>query len=151
MPLHSHTPVRFFSGPRRQPAHDEAGQSEDVGAVSSLRSRIAAARVLREHLVWEAVRVLPALSDVRAAHEAFARFRHMMEAADLAGAVLLLAAMAAPSRELLELTQAGGIWSCRMATPAASRCRRRRIHTAHHPDRAACLLAALVASGSTEA
>lgn len=151
MPLHSHIPVRLFPRPRRRTEHDEAGQTGDVDAVASLRSRIAAARVLREHLIWEAVRVLPALSDVRAAQAAFTRFRQMMEGDDLAGAILLLAAMAAPPRELLELTQADGIWSCRMATTVVSRSLRRRIHTTHHPDRAACLLAALVASGSTEA
>ena len=150
MPLNSHTRLPFLPRPHPRPRDGEAAQSEDIGAVASLRSRIAAARVLREHLVWEAVRVLPALANVRA-HAAFPRFRQIMEGDDLAGAILLLAAMAAPARDLLELTQAGGIWSCRMATTVAPHGRRRRIHTAHHPERAACLLAALVASGSTEA
>lgn len=137
---------------RRQPGGADAHRNEETtDAVASLRRRIAAARVLREHLVWEAVRVLPGLSGFREAGDAFARFRQLMERDDLDGAILLLAASAAPRRELLELSHAGGIWSCRLAMVALPRCRRRRIHAAHHPDRAASLLGALVASGCTDA
>lgn len=151
MPIHNPTTALPPANKRRLPDDIDAGLPENGDAVALLRRRIAVARVLREHIVWEAVRVLPALSDFRAAHDAFARFRQMMEHDDFAGAILHLAASSAPARELLELTQAGGIWSCRLTTTAVPRSRRRRIHTAHHPDRAACLLAALVASGSSDA
>ncbi|SOC45651.1 hypothetical protein SAMN05892877_11736 [Rhizobium subbaraonis] len=152
MPIHTSPIAPFPTGMRRQPGDTDADRNDDTtDSVASLRRRISAARVLREHLVWEAVRVLPGLAGFREARDDYARFRQLMERDDLGGAILLLAASAAPRRELLELSQVSGIWSCRLATVAAQRGRRPRIHAAHHPDRAAALLAALVASGCTDA
>ncbi|MCD2181451.1 hypothetical protein [Rhizobium sp. GN54] len=132
------------------PSHPTQPQPlDDADPVPALRLRIAAARVLREHLVWEALRVLPALANVRETHDAFARFRQLMEQDDLDSAVLLLAASAAPPRALLDQALVDGIWTCRLTTETAPRCR--RIHAAHHPDRPASLLAALVASDDINA
>lgn len=115
----------------------------DPAAVAILRRRIAGARVLREHLVWEALRGLPSLGHLRENANALARFRRLMDRDDLDGAIMLLSASCTPGLELTHSRWACGIWTCGFAKAGTGN-RRRRIHTAHHPDRPAALMAALV-------
>ena len=117
-------------------------------AVAALRRRLSVVRVLGEHHVWEALRVLPSLDGFREDAAAFVKFRALMDCNALDKAIMLLAASAAPARALIENKQAAGIWSCSFALDGGKGAQRRRICTAHHPDRSAALLGALVASDS---
>lgn len=117
-------------------------------AVETLRSRLSGARVLHEHHVWEALRVMPSLATFREDETAFTKFRALMDRNALDAAIMLLAVSATPARELVGSTQLSGIWSCSFARKGRKSAQRRRVGIAHHPHRSAALLGALVATDS---
>ncbi len=122
---------------------------DGTDAVASLRRRISAVRTLREHHIWEAVRVMPSLSGFREDSAAFAKFRALMDHDALDEAIMLLAASTVPKSELIEVTKICGIWSCKFARDKGKTCR--RVFTSHPLDRSAALLAALVTTDSKDA
>lgn len=103
----------------------------------TLADRIAAARILREHLVWAAAENFPAIQDRSSPTRQ--RFRSLMDADALLDAVTLLARSAEPPRAIETLTLHDGRWHCTMRSGPA-----RRLRKADHTDAPAAVLIALL-------
>lgn len=116
-----------------------AGVAPDLAVLSG---RIANARVLREHHVWDVANALSSGLLERSAGRVRSRFAALLEAGALVDAVLLLTALAEPRRSVSSLAHGGERWICAMrcGNYADHRCE------AEHTDLAAALLAALLQS-----
>lgn len=112
----------------------------DLPAAEALAERIAAARRLREHHLWEILRTLPSLAEARDDADFRRHFRSVMERDDLVAASRLLVDAARPTCHLDQLVCLDGTWIARICsdgvTPRA---------VAVHIDRVAAVMAALVA------
>lgn len=112
----------------------------DLPAAAVLAERIAAARRLREHHLWEILRTLPSLAEARDDADFRHRFRTLMDRDDLVAASRLLVDAARPTCHLDQLVCLEGTWIARICSdgsvPRA---------VAVHVDRVAAVMAALVA------
>ncbi len=112
----------------------------DLPAAEVLAERIAAARRLREHHLWEILRTLPSLAEARDDADFRHRFRTLMDRDDLVAASRLLVDAARPTCHLDQLVCLEGTWIARICSdgsvPRA---------VAVHVDRVAAVMAALVA------
>ncbi|MDX3930063.1 MAG: hypothetical protein QHC90_30315 [Shinella sp.] len=132
----------------------ETAAEDEIGdAVASLAGRLMAARILREHHVWEALRCLPSLQELRREPSSLARFRTLMASDALVEAVLFLIAAARPACRIADLAGRPGAWLCRIAVTGgcATADNRQCFVSASHRDRAAALLSALLASHGANA
>lgn len=112
----------------------------DLPAAEVLAERIAAARCLREHHLWEILRTLPSLAEARDDAGFRHRFRTLMERDDLVAAGRLLVDAARPACRLDQLACLDGTWIARICSDGAIP----RV-VAVHIDRVAAVMAALVA------
>lgn len=112
-------------------------------AVASLLARVNAARHLREHHVWEAVRILPDTATLDQDLRHSQTFRALMEKDALREAVTSIARAFCPERHFHMLGQLQDQWVCMLhwETPTG-----RSIVRAAHADPAAAILAALLRS-----
>ena len=112
----------------------------ELPAAEVLAGRIATARRLREHHLWEILRTLPSLAEARDDAGFRHRFRTLMERDDLLAASQTLVDAARPACHLDQLMCLEGTWIARIcsggAVPRA---------VAVHIDRVAAVMAALVA------
>ncbi|MDI7865148.1 hypothetical protein MRS76_24880 [Rhizobiaceae bacterium n13] len=121
---------------------------DPLSAIATLAIRIRAARILREHHVWEAVRLLPSLLSLTEDRDAMRRFRALMDTDLLSEAALFLIAASRPTRTVCRLALKDGVWVCTLRRE--ERCSRddARKFTTMHQDEAAALLSALIAADS---
>jgi hypothetical protein len=112
----------------------------DLPAAEVLADRIAAARRLREHHLWEILRTLPSLAEARDDADFRHHFRMVMERDDLVAASRLLVDAARPSCHLDQLVCLDGTWIARICSDGAI-----PRAVAVHIDRVAAVMAALVA------
>jgi hypothetical protein len=118
-------------------------------ALASLLARVHAARILREHHVWEAVRILPDAAGLPEETKRSPALHGLMERDALAAALRLLAQSCQPAREFGSLDQHGDSWTATLIGGGAHPARRRRPVRAEHRDPAAAMLIALLASTDT--
>lgn len=107
----------------------------------TLAARLAAAPRLREHHLWEVLRVLPSLAEAREDVDFRRAFRTLMERDDLDGASRALITAACPARRLDRLQALDGVWIARIVFLEAER----RRAVAVHGDRLAAVMAAFAA------
>jgi hypothetical protein len=112
----------------------------DLPAAEVLAERIAAARRLREHHLWEILRTLPFLAEARDDADFRHRFRILMERDDLMAASQTLIDAARPTCRLDQLVCLDGTWIARICSDSAI-----PRAVAVHIDRVAAVMAALVA------
>lgn len=108
-----------------------------------LDGRIAQARILREHHVWEAAKALTLDQPKPGTEPASQRFAALMEADALVDAVLLMVELAKPRRSIGSISHGGKCWACTL------RCERDgadHSFEAKHADLAAALLGSLLRS-----
>jgi hypothetical protein len=106
--------------------------------LAGLRDRIAAARALREHHLWEAARALT--PEARGAAPGRDRLAELTHAGALVEAVLVLIGTATPRRLVRCMRLSAGRWTCTVGRGTGGR------FTATHADLAAALLAAFIQS-----
>jgi len=111
----------------------------ELPVAEALAGRIAAARRLREHHLWEILRTLPSLAEARDDADFRHGFRTLMERDDLVAASQTLVDAARPACHLDQLMCLEGTWIARICSggdvPRA---------VAVHIDRVAAVMAALV-------
>ncbi len=116
-------------------------------ALASLIARVCAARVLREHHIWEAVRILPEIAglpdDIKHAPE----LRRLMEKEAFSAALRLLAQSCQPARDIRDLDPLGDHWAATLSVRGTlTQPQRRKLVRAQHRDPPAALLIALLSS-----
>ncbi|MBZ7923272.1 hypothetical protein LAC81_15890 [Ensifer adhaerens] len=126
--------------PQERPDANEAHPDE----LDALLLRLTVVRRLREHHVWEAVRVIRELPDVAAGAWPSPRFRELMAADALVDAVIHLTSTTEAKLCLRTLGHELGIWTCalRYQPPGSGRV----TYKARHADLAAAILGALLRS-----
>ena len=120
-----------------------ADNAEDgPDALKLLLLRIAAVRRLREHHIWEAVRLVQAMPDLAAEDWPSRRFRDLMAADALVDAVIHLTTSTRAKLCLRTLSYECGLWTCalRYAPEGAGRV----TFKARHADLATALLTAFL-------
>ncbi|WP_276118238.1 hypothetical protein [Pararhizobium qamdonense] len=116
-------------------------------ALASLMDRVGAARVLREHHVWEAVRILPETAGLPEDIKQSPELRRLMEKEAFTAALRLLAHACTPARDLSDLEPHGDCWTATVsAYGGLDRARRCRFTQAGHRDPPAAVLIALLGS-----
>ena len=127
-------------GLRRRPDTVEANADELEG----LLLRLTAVRRLREHHVWEAVRVIRELPGLAVDEWPSRRFRDLMAADALVDAVIHLTSTTEAKLCLRRLSHELGLWTCtlRYQPPGAGRV----TFKARHPDLATAILGAFLRS-----
>ncbi|MGF6173681.1 hypothetical protein [Ensifer sp. 4252] len=125
-------------GPFVEPDHADGG----ADALTLLLLRIAAVRRLREHHVWEAVRLLGDRPDLVPEDWPSRRFRELMAADALVDAVIHLTALTEAKLCLRTLSHECGVWTCalRYAPAGAGRV----TFKARHADLASAILSAFL-------
>ena len=132
--------------PDRQPGISpfEGADRADGGpdALKLLLLRIAAVRRLREHHVWEAVRLVQDMPDLVAEDWPSRRFRKLMAADALVDAVIQLTTSTEAKLCLRTLSHECGVWTCalRYAPEGAGRVTFR----VRHADLASAILSAFL-------
>lgn len=115
--------------------------------LSSLIARVCAARVLREHHIWEAVRILPGIADLPEDIKQLPEFRRLMEKEAFTAALRLLAQSCQPARDIRDLDPQGDHWAATLSVRSAlSQPQRRKLTRAEHRDPPAAVLIALLSS-----
>ena len=122
------------------------GELPARAALSSLIARLLAARVLREHHLWEAARILPLLAEMEIDVRHWRPFRALMEAQAFADAARLLAQVCSPQRELIRMNREPVSERYVVICDCRGRPHRRRAFAASHGDLAAAMLIALLRS-----
>jgi hypothetical protein len=121
-------------------------------ALSSLIARVCAARVLREHHIWEAVRILPEIAGLPDDIKQSPEFRRLMEKEAFTAAVRLLAQTCQPARDIRDLEPHGDHWAVTLSVRSAlSQKQRRKLMRAEHRDPPAAVLIALLSSAIRKA
>ena len=116
-------------------------------ALASLMDRVGAARVLREHHVWEAVRILPETAGLPEDIKQSPELRRLMEKEAFTAALRLLAHACIPARDLSDLEPHGDCWTATVSVSGGLDCARRcRLTQAGHRDPPAAVLIALLGS-----
>lgn len=115
--------------------------------LSSLIARVCAARVLREHHIWEAVRILPEVAGLPDGIKQLPEFRRLMEKEAFTAALRLLAQSCQPARDIRDLDPQGDHWAATLSVRSAlSQPQRRKLMRAEHRDPPAAVLIALLSS-----
>jgi hypothetical protein len=121
-------------------------------ALASLIARVCAARVLREHHIWEAVRILPEIGGLPDDIKQLPEFRRLMEKEAFTAALRLLAQSCQPARDIRDLEPHGDHWTAVLSVRSAlSQPRRRKLMRAEHRDPPAAVLIALLSSAIRKA
>ena len=121
-------------------------------ALSSLIARVCAARVLREHHIWEAVRILPEIAGLPDDIKQLPEFRRLMEKEAFTAALRLLAQSCQPARDIRDMEPHGDHWAATLFVRSAlSQPRRRKLMRAEHRDPPAAFLIALLSSAIRKA
>lgn len=121
-------------------------------ALSSLIARVCAARVLREHHIWEAVRILPEIAGLPDDIKRLPEFRRLMEKEAFTAALRLLAQSCQPARDIRELEPHGDHWAATLSVRSVlSQPRRRKLIRGKHRDPPAAVLIALLSSAIRKA
>lgn len=132
--------------PDRQPGIDrfEGSDRAESGpdALKLLLLRIAAVRRLREHHVWEAVRLLQDMPELAAEDWPSRRFRELMAADALVDAVIHLTTATEAKLCLRTLSHECGLWTCTLRCAPADA--GRLTFKARHADLASAILAAFL-------
>lgn len=115
-------------------------------AVASLLARVSAARVLREHHIWEAVRILPDSAGLSADIRQSPCFRAAMDRNALREALSMIATACQPARRFHVLGREQDKWVCVLQSEEALAPPRHRIIRTTHADPAAAILAGLLRS-----
>jgi hypothetical protein len=116
-------------------------------ALSSLIARVCAARVLREHHIWEAVRILPEIAGLSDDIKQLPEFRRLMEKEAFTAALRLLAQSCQPARDIRDLDPHGDHWAATLSIRSTlSQPQRRKLTRAEHRDPPAAVLIALLSS-----
>lgn len=113
-----------------------------LAALPSLRIQLEMARVLKEHHIWLAVRIIEERED-QPQFRRHRRLRDLLEANALLEAVIELAAHLQPKRHPWSMGRSGDRWRCRMAWNERGNLRR---CVGRHDDLAAALMIALLGS-----
>ena len=120
-------------------------------ALASLIARVCAARILREHQVWEAVRILPQTADMPEEMKLSSDLRRFMEKDAFAAALRILAQSCQPARDFRDLEPHADHWVATLFLKASlAQPRRRKLVRAKHRDPAAAMLIALLSSADGE-
>lgn len=121
-------------------------------ALSSLIARVCAARVLREHYIWEAVRILPHIAGLPDDVKQLPEFRRLMEKEAFTAALRLLAQSCQPARDIRDLEPQGDHWIATLSVRRTlSQPRRRNLMRAEHRDPPAAVLIAVLSSAIRKA
>ncbi|MEI2301344.1 hypothetical protein [Ensifer sp. MJa1] len=134
-----------MSGPLGpDPVERLEGNEVILDALEALLLRLTAVRRLREHHVWEAVRVIRELPGLTADEWPSRRFRELMGADALLDAVIHLTSTTEAKLCLRTLGHEFGLWTCalRYQPPGAGRV----TFKARHADLAAAILGAFLRS-----
>ncbi len=116
-------------------------------ALASLIARVCAARVLREHHIWEAVRILPEIAGLPDDIKQLPEFRRLMEKEAFTAALRLLAQSCQPARDIRDLDPQGDHWVATLTVRSAlSQPQRRKLMRAEHRDPPAAVLIAVLSS-----
>lgn len=116
-------------------------------ALSSLIARVCAVRVLREHHIWEAVRILPEIAGLPDDVKQLPEFRRLMEKEAFTAALRLLAQSCQPARDIRDLEPQGDHWIATLSVRSGlSQPQRRKLIRAEHRDPPAAVLIALLNS-----
>lgn len=116
-------------------------------ALASLMDRVGAARFLREHHVWEAVRILPETAGLPEDIKQSPELRRLMEKEAFNAALRLLAHACSPARDLSDLVPHGDCWTATVSVCSGlDRKRWCRLTQAGHRDPPAAVLIALLGS-----
>ena len=138
------------SAPRQQPSTKAAHPADTVTVgpeLSSLIARVCAARVLREHHIWEAVRILPEVAGLPDGIKQLPQFRRLMENEAFTAALRLLAQSCQPARDIRDLDPQGDHWAVTLSVRSAlPHPQRRKLIRAVHRDPPAAVLIALLSS-----
>lgn len=120
-------------------------------ARASLVARVTGARILREHHVWEAVRILPDFTELSTDLKHSGVFRVLMDDNALKDALLVLAQTCQPPLSFDILGQLRGQWVCSVRIEATSKDARHKCFRTAHADPAAAILLAILRSVETSA
>ncbi|MGE6782613.1 hypothetical protein ACQKGL_08840 [Ensifer adhaerens] len=137
--------VHALGGPSSSAAHEPLeGDERAYDALDALLLRLTAVRRLREHHVWEAVRVIAELPDLAPGEWPSRRFRDLMAADALVDAAIHLTSATEAKLCLRTLSHEFGLWTCalRYQPPGAGRI----TFKARHADLAAAILGAFLRS-----
>lgn len=135
----------ILPAPRKVDVGPEFTDLETVlEALDALMLRLTAVRRLREHHVWEAVRVIADMPDLAVGEWPSRRFRELMAADALVDAVIQLTSATEAKLCLRTLNHEFGLWTCalRYQPPGAGRI----TFKARHADLAAAILGAFLRS-----
>jgi hypothetical protein len=142
--------TRISQSGRQMPPLEPVRPSEHMPsgtAVASLAARVSAARILREHHVWEAARILPDAAGLPDEAKHAPELHALMEKDAFAAALRLLARSCQPPREFGTLDQENDRWIAMLVGTGSAR--RKRFVRAEHRDAAAAMLIALLRSAAT--
>lgn len=115
--------------------------------LASLIARVCAARILREHHIWEAVRILPEAAGLPGGIKQLPEFRLLMEKEAFTAALRLMAQSCQPARDIRELDPQADRWAVTLSVRSAlSQPQRRKLIRAEHRDPPAAILIALLSS-----
>ncbi|MBP1856928.1 hypothetical protein [Rhizobium herbae] len=114
-------------------------------ALASLIARVCAVRVLREHHIWEAVRILPHVAGLPEEMKQSPEFRRLMEREAFAAALRLIAQSCDRACAFRGLDPCGDHWVATLSvgTGLAENPRRERVKAQHRDPPAAMLIALL--------
>ncbi|HEV7309855.1 hypothetical protein [Ensifer sp.] len=146
MPLHDFSfPVHALGGLSSQAAHERPeGDERPHDALDALLLRLTAVRRLREHHVWEAVRIVRELPGLAEDDWPSRRFSDLMAADALVEAVIHLTSTTQAKLCLRTLGHEFGLWTC--ALRYQPHARGRITFKARHADLAAAILGAFLRS-----
>ncbi|MGF6157118.1 hypothetical protein M2267_002373 [Ensifer sp. KUDG1] len=134
----------ILPAPRKVDVGPELTGETVAQALDALILRLTAVRRLREHHVWEAVRVIADMPDLAVGEWPSRRFRELMAADALVDAVIQLTSATEAKLCLRTLNHEFGLWTCalRYQPPGAGRI----TFKARHADLAAAILGAFLRS-----
>ena len=131
------------AAPALQPDDPRLGSGEiPLTALTSLRTQLEVARVLKEHHIWLAVRIIEERED-QPQFRRHRRLRDLLEADALLEGVIELGAHLQPTRHPWSMGRSGDRWCCRVAWNDRGNLRR---CMGRHDDLAAAMLIALLGS-----
>nr|CAI0337443.1 hypothetical protein SHINE37_41297 [Rhizobiaceae bacterium] len=131
------------AAPALQPDDPRLGSGEiPLTALTSLRTQLEMARVLKEHHIWLAVRIIEERED-QPQFRRHRRLRDLLEADALLEGVIELGAHLQPTRHPWSMGRSGDRWRCSVAWNDRGNLRR---CMGRHDDLAAAMLIALLGS-----
>jgi hypothetical protein len=114
----------------------------DKTDLAVLVERIAQARMLRDHHLWEAVRYLSI--DIRRSDRPARQFAKLVATGAMLDAVMLLISLPESRRCVANIRNVEGRWFCTIRAPAVPARERARKFTAEHVDLPAAILASFI-------